>query len=44
MAYLQMHGWEHRIRDTSRAMRRVFGKSGVIGVRASGVYWVDSRA
>lgn len=27
MAYPQMHGWEHCIRDTSRAKRRVFGKS-----------------
>jgi len=27
MAYPQMHGWEHCIRDTSQAKRRVFGKN-----------------
>jgi hypothetical protein len=35
-----MHDWEHYIRGTSRAKRRVFGESRS-GWDADAVYWVD---
>jgi len=41
MAYPRKHDWEHCIRDTSRAKRRVLARDGMIGRERPVIYRAD---